>query len=411
MVDSTVCREAWSAETRATMSTRNRRALIVGAGIAGLAIAVRLRRSDWDVIIVERAPSLRGGGYMIGFGGVGYDAAERLGLLPELRELQPAAVPLVYVDEAGHQRAVMPAEAQRAMLGDRMISLLRGDLEATLHRALDIEVRFGTSVTAITQDPGSVTATLSNGHTETVDLLIGADGLHSSVRAQVFGPEERYRHDFGYGIATCLVDRAPDAIEPGRTVSMESVGRGAGIYALRDGRSAAFFSFASDQLDADLQAGAAPTLRRIFGDVGWVMPELLASVEAADSVYFDRISQIRMDRWTDHRVALLGDSAWCVSLFAGYGSSLAVGGADLLGNLLDDHDIDTALRLWEEQLRPTVVGKQRLGRRASRLFVVPNETVRWLRFLTFRFAGSRFGLALMRRFLGLPKPVLLAEGR
>ncbi len=388
------------------MSGEKQRALIVGAGIAGLAIAVRLRRSGWDVVIIERAPSLRGGGYMIGFGGIGYDAAERLGLLAELRELQPAAVPLVYLDQTGRERARMPAEAQRAMLGDRMLSLLRGDLEATLHRALDVEVQFDTSVTAIAQGTRTVTATLSDGQTESVDLLIGADGLHSTVRAQAFGPEEQYRHDFGYGVATYLMDRAPGDIPAGRTVSMESVGRGAGVYALRDGRSAAFFSFASDSLDADLQAGAAPTLRRIFGDVGWVMPELLAGADSADSVYFDRISQIRMDRWTRNRVVLLGDSAWCVSLFAGYGSSLAVGGADLLGNLLDDHDIDVALRSWEEQLRPIVLQKQRQGRRASRLFVVPNEAIRWLRLLAFRIAGSRFGLALMRRFLGLPKPVL-----
>ena len=72
------------------MSTTGNRApqrvLIVGAGIAGLATALRLRRSEWDIVLVERAPSLRGGGYMIGFSGIGYRAADSLGLLPVLRK-------------------------------------------------------------------------------------------------------------------------------------------------------------------------------------------------------------------------------------------------------------------------------------------------------------------------------------
>jgi 2-polyprenyl-6-methoxyphenol hydroxylase-like FAD-dependent oxidoreductase len=250
-----------------------------------------------------------------------------------------------------------------------------------------------------------VTATLSDGREERVDLLVGADGLHSAVRDLVFGPEEAYRVDFGHAVATYLLDKTPEGVAPGSTVSMDLVGRGVSVYTVRDGRSAAFFTFSSDQLDADLQAGAGPTLRRVFGDLGWVVPELLRGLESNPSVYFDRISQIAMDTWSRGRVVLVGDSAWCVSLFAGYGASLAVGGADLLGTLLDENpDLPTALRRWEARLRPEVAKKQRQGRRARRLFVAPNRIVHQLRQLTFRLAGSRLVLALLRRFLGLDKP-------
>jgi 2-polyprenyl-6-methoxyphenol hydroxylase-like FAD-dependent oxidoreductase len=396
-----------------------RRALIVGAGIAGLATALRLRRSEWDIVLVERAPSLRGGGYMIGFSGIGYRAANQLGLLPALRKLQPPATDLLYVDQAGRQQAVMPVEAQRAMLGEEMLALLRGDLETTLFQALQecgnggsdddsgngVDIRFATTVADIDQAADGVTATLSDGRQERVDLLVGADGLHSAVRDLVFGPEEAYRVDFGHAVATYLIDKAPEGVVPGSTVSMELVGRGVGVYTVGDGRSAAFFAFSSDQLDADLQVGAGSTLRRVFGDLDWVVPELLRGLESNPSVYFDRISQIAMDTWSRGRVVLLGDSAWCVSLFAGYGASLAVGGADLLGTLLDqDPDLPTALRTWEARLRPEVAKKQRQGRRARRLFVAPNRIMLQLRFLTFRLAGSRLVLALMRRFLGLDKP-------
>jgi 2-polyprenyl-6-methoxyphenol hydroxylase-like FAD-dependent oxidoreductase len=76
------------------------------------------------------------------------------------------------------------------------------------------------------------------------------------------------------------------------------------------------------------------------------VPELLRGLDSNSSVYFDRISQIAMDTWSRGRVVLVGDSAWCVSLFAGYGASLAVGGADLLGTALDqDPDILRALHM------------------------------------------------------------------
>ncbi|MFD9737235.1 FAD-dependent monooxygenase [Umezawaea sp. NPDC059074] len=383
---------------------RGGRALVVGAGIGGLATALRLRRGGWHVLVVEKAPELRCGGYVTNFSGVGYDAAEHLGLLPALVGVRQPMTDLVYVDESGARLAVLPAAANEAMIGPRSLTLLRGDLETVLHQALDeqVDLRFGRTVTEVEQDGEGVSVVLDDGTRHRVDLLVGADGVHSPLRARVFGPEERYRDDLGHAVASIEVDRTPVEVPPVTTMGIGLVGRGLGVTSLPDGRCAVLFAFRSDSVDADLAAGAATTLRRVFGDLGWLAPDLLSRVDRDESVYFDRICQIRMPRWHDGRIVLLGDSAWCVSLFAASGASLALGGAKLLGDLLDEHpgDVPAALAAWEERFRPVVTAKQKEALRATAMFVAPSAFAVKVRAAAFRLSGTRPVVWLARRFFG-----------
>jgi 2-polyprenyl-6-methoxyphenol hydroxylase-like FAD-dependent oxidoreductase len=378
-----------------------RTALVVGAGIAGLATALQLSRGGWRVTVLERAPSLRGGAYVVGFSGLGYSAAERLGLIEELRRWASPWAEAQHVDGAGRIQATMPVASQRALVGDRLISILRGDLEQVLCSALGagVELRFGETVTAIENRPDGVTASLGDGSRVHADLLVGADGLHSTVRRLVFGAEEEFRYDFGAAVASFEV-AAPPAGLAGRTTFLALVGRGAGVYPQRGDRLAAFFTFASDRVAGDLAAGPVATLQRVYGDLGWVWPELLNRAATADAVYFDSISQIRMPGWSRDRVVLVGDSAWAVSLLAGYGSSLAVGGGELLGTVLDEHhDIPTALREWERRLRPLVLSKQRYGRRSRELFISTSRFSLALRSAMIRLTVHPVTTTLVRRLL------------
>ncbi|MDG4791123.1 FAD-dependent monooxygenase [Micromonospora sp. WMMD1102] len=367
------------------------RAIIVGAGIAGQAAALRLRQAGWETLIVERAPGRRGGGYGVTFGGIGYDAAERMGILPALKDRAFITNELVYHKPDGRRRFSLTRETIAATIGNRSISILRGDIETVLYEAIHdtTEIRFATTIKAVDQDEHAVHVTLSDNTTEHADLLIGADGLHSTTRALVFGPEEKYRLDLDHMVAVYMLARKPSGIAEGTTGTLSQGGRTVAVINVGDGRNVAFFGFRSNHTAGHPTDNPHTILPQVYGDMNWIVPEVLQGLESAGSIYFDTISQIVADRWSHGRVVLLGDAAWCVTLFAGYGSALAIGGAGLLGTALETNpgNIHTALTNWETQLRPEVAKKQKLARRVKGVYAPANPLALWLTQLPLRLAS------------------------
>ncbi|WP_188197388.1 FAD-dependent oxidoreductase [Nonomuraea sp. SYSU D8015] len=373
------------------------RAVIIGAGIAGLATALRLSQIGWDSLIVERAPQRRSGGYAVTFGGIGYDAAERMGILPDLETKAFVTEELVYHRPDGRRRFSLNRETIAATMGPRSMNILRGDIETVLYDKVcdTAEIRFGTTITAVDQDAHAVHVTLSDGSVEHADLLIGADGLHSATRALLFGPERDFLLDLEHKVAVYMLDKRPAAIAPGTTGTLSSGGRTVAVISVGDGRNVAFFGYRTSH--AVPGEDAATQLRRVYSDLGWVIPEALDGLDRTDSVYFDTISQVVAPSWSRGRVVLLGDAAWCVTLFAGYGSALAVGGADRLGTELERHpgDVGAALAAWEAALRPEVDRKQKLGRWVKGVYAPANPLLLWLTQLPLRLAA----LPPVRRYL------------
>lgn len=381
------------------------KAIIVGGGIAGLATALRLHQVGWEPLVVEHAAERRPGGYAVTFSGIGYDAAERMGVLPALAERHITPDEMIYVKPDGTTRFRVPGATVRAMLGRRALNILRGDIEDVLYAAIrdTVEIRFGTTITAVAQDAAGVDVTLSDGTVERADLLVGADGLHSATRRLVFGAEEDFRLDLNHMTGVFMLDTLPSGVEEGVTATLTDTGRTLAIISLGAGRSAAFFGYRTERPMADLADGPHAVLPRVYGDMAWAAPEVLARLPYAKSVYFDTISQMIVDGWSRGRVVLLGDAAWCVTLFAGFGSSLAVAGADLLGTMLERHpgDVAAALRAWEAELRPEAEKKQKLGRRVKGLYA-PSDAFRlWLRDVPLRFASVPAVSGLLQRRLQL----------
>ncbi|MEV4807318.1 FAD-dependent monooxygenase [Nonomuraea sp. NPDC049421] len=349
------------------------RTVICGAGISGLALAHRLAAQGGEAVVVERAPGPRPQGYMIDFFGPGLEAVEAMGLLPPFERAAYHYDEGRLVDQNGRRRATLRT---KSFARGRLLDLLRPDIEAVLVENLpaEVELRYDTAVTDVANRPDGVAVTLEDGTVLDADLLVGADGIHSTTRRLVFGPEDRYLRYLGLHTAAFTFD-APDvhAAAEHAFCLTDSVDRQMGFYALRDGRVAAFavHRSADPTIPDDLRAA----VQRAYSGLGWVTPRALEQCPPAEEIYYDQVAQIELPEWSTGRVILLGDAAYAVSLIAGQGASLGIAGAFLLADrLAQAPTIERAAAEFERLWRPVVEDKQRNARSMARWFLPSSPT-------------------------------------
>lgn len=358
---------------------------IVGAGIAGPTLAYWLCRYGHEPTLIEKAPRLRTGGYVIDFWGGGYAVAERMGLTGQLHATGYAVQELRLVNRNSRKVGGFSADAFRRNFDGRIVTVSRGDLAAMIYRCIDppTETLFGESVSAITQDDAGVQVTLERGRSRQFDLLIGAGGIHSPVRDLVFGPQAAFEVDLGYRVAAFEAEgyRPRDELV---YLAYNTPGRMVARFAMRDEKTLFLLVFTADQMsgpDPQNASEVKATLRQVFGDAGWECPEILRTLDGVSEVYFDRVSQIVIDHWSKGRVALIGDAAGAVSLLAGEGSGLAMVEAYVLASELNRAGADhqEAFRRYECQLRPIVEARRRSARGFATMFAPKTSLGVWTR--------------------------------
>ena len=366
------------------------RIAISGAGIAGPTLAHWLHRAGHVPTLIEQAPALRTGGYIIDFWGLGYEVAQRMGIERAVRDAGYEVNSLRAVDSAGHPQADVPVDAFRRATDGRYTAIARSDLAAEIYATVadDVETIFGDTITAIDNGPDAVGLTFDHAPEREVDLVIGADGLHSTVRGLTFAGPGTHERFLGCMVAACVVDgyRPRDELT---YVTYNVPGRQAARFALRDDRTLFLFVGRAEKPGdiGDVDACRA-WLRAEFGDAGWECPQILAAVERAQDVYFDAVSQIRLDRWSQGRAALVGDAAACPSLLAGEGTGLAMLEAYVLAGELHaaQGDHARAFAEYERRLHSFVEGKQDSALRMVGFFAAETKLGIWLRKLGLRAA-------------------------
>jgi 2-polyprenyl-6-methoxyphenol hydroxylase-like FAD-dependent oxidoreductase len=328
--------------------------------------------------LVERSSALRTGGYIIDFWGAGFDIAERMGLLNELRQHGYLVREVRVVNRQGRRVSGFPVDIFTRLTENRYISLPRGDLAAMIYRKIENEVEtiFGDSVQSIEQSDRGVRVGFEHGGSRDFDLVIGADGLHSRVRELTFGPQEKFEKYLGYKVAAFEAKgyRPRDELT---YLMYTEVGQQVGRFTMRDDRTFFLFIYTDDDpnsVDVHDRQAQKIALHRHFENSGWECPRILDALDATEDLYFDRVSQIRMNPadglWTRGRVSLVGDAASCVSLLAGQGSALAMVGAYILAGELHraNGDHSAAFERYQKMFGPFVANKQRAAERFAGAF-------------------------------------------
>ncbi len=338
--------------------------LISGAGVAGPALAYWLNRYGFATTLVEIAPALRSGGYVIDFWGVGYDIAGLMGLLPEIESAGYHIQELRIVNESGRRVTGFGTKVFSELTEGRFITLARSDLSRLVFdKAKNAnEIVFGDEVTGLCQDEEGVSVTFAFGKERRFDLVIGADGLHSKIRSLVFGAQERFERPLGYIVAAFEVSGYRPRDE-GVYVIYSKPGRMVARFALHEDRTLFLFVFVGDYDAAPCKSDIAAQkaiVRETFRDGGWECGAILSDLGRTDELYFDSVSQIQLENWSKGRVALIGDAAFCVSLLAGQGSALAMLSAYVLAGELAkaQGDYVQAFGQYENLLRPFISKKQ-----------------------------------------------------
>ncbi|WP_342151454.1 FAD-dependent monooxygenase [Methylorubrum sp. SB2] len=383
-----------------------RRILITGASIAGNTAAWWLGRHGFDVTVVESAADFRDGGQNVDIRGVGREALRRMGLERAALDHGTGEEGTAWVDHHGRPVATFPAGDAAGDGPTAEMEILRGDLARLLYDGARERAafRFGEAVAGIEQTPEAASVTFASGGTETFDAVIVAEGVGSATRERVF-PGENAPRPMDLTIAYLTIPRAPSDDRLWRWYNAPG-GRSVQLRPDPHGTTRAMLALhgplpGAQDWDAARQKAF---LRERFADTGWEAPRILAALDDTDDFYFDVLRQVRMPRWSNGRVVLTGDAAWCVTPLAGIGATLAVTGATVLaGEFLSANDVPSALAAYERAMRPMVeeaAGVPKIGPRIMH----PKSR------LGIRLLHGALGLASRPRLRGLFAKVFTQKG-
>lgn len=345
-------------------------ALISGASIAGPTLAFWLCEAGWDVTIVERAPQLRTSGYPVDIRGTAVDVIERMGLRDSVEAQHYRHAPLALLAPSGRRLTTVDFGELLNDTASGDVEITRGTLSEILYRAGRDRATyiFGDWITSLSQTDSSVEVTFEHAPARTFDVVIGADGIHSNVRRLAFGPESQFiRH---LGPCAAIWDAPREMVAPGTGFMYSHVGRSAMVERPPASETArVFLAFVHpepasvNRHDAD---GMQRALRDAFAEDRWRTAEFIETLAGASDVYFDTVSQIRMDTWSTGRVALVGDAAYAPAFLSGQGTSIAIAGAYLLASELARSDQpQAAFAAYERRLRDYVETNQSLALRSD----------------------------------------------
>ncbi|BAV06458.1 2-polyprenyl-6-methoxyphenol hydroxylase [Filimonas lacunae] len=339
-------------------TAEHKKVLISGAGFAGLSAAYWMNQFGYQVTIVEMAPAIKKGGTPVNILGNTIDIVQRMGLLDQIQSnrLVMKSMEFKNANDITERLDLTPQKQEE-----------RGELEYEIERDIlldmlyetvkeGVEFIFDESITGLQEKEDHIAVTFKKGSSQTYDLVLGCDGIHSVVRKYWFGAEAAYSQFLQTYFSITIVNKLliPEFTtqmfsEPGKTVMLNA-------YNGKTDICLAFFAEQEIPYDYRNEQQQRNIMLDHFTGTGWRTAELLEAVQQSKTFYFDKLCQIKMPSWTKGRVALVGDAGYCASPAAGRGGSLAIDGAAALADAFQkcNGNYELAFQEYNHSFRPFI---------------------------------------------------------
>ncbi|KAE8422740.1 hypothetical protein BDV36DRAFT_194355 [Aspergillus pseudocaelatus] len=359
--------------------------LICGAGIAGNALAFWLSKLGHETTVIERFPKIRASGLQVDLRGPGIQVMRRMGLEEAFRARTVSEQGLQLVDHKGKSWGYFPANRSGKGLQSFTtdFEIMRGDLCQLLYDVTRdrVEYRFGTFVRELKQMDDYVDVLFSDESRDRFDLVVGADGSGSHTRKMILGSGAKDPvHPLGVYAGYFTIQ---ESVQPGEgynaTAFIATGNKGIMTRRAHPHRYQAYMFCNPDSSERLKSASKGDIedekkgLAEAFLGVGWKTNEILKGLVDADDFYCERMGVVTMDYWSQGRIALVGDAAYCPTAMTGMGTTCAMAGAYILAGEIGKHcgkgfqggmpvpknSIEIALTEYEEKLRPFINTVQR----------------------------------------------------
>lgn len=326
----------------------NLKAIVVGAGMGGLATAIALRQAGYKVEIYDRVSELRPAGAGISLWSNGVKVLNRLGLGKEIAEIGGPMNRMTYFDKSGKTLTDFSLDPLVETVGQHPYPVSRTDLQQMMLAAFgEDEVQLGSKCVAVEQTADKATAIFEDGSRATGDVVVGADGTHSTVREHVLGKTTQRRYA-GYVNWNGLVDADEKLADKESWVIYVGDAQRASLMPVGGDR---FYFFFDVPLPFESEPADDPRaeLRGYFE--GWAEPvQRLISALDTDQINRVKIHDIEpLPAFVKGRVALIGDAGHSTTPDLGQGGCQAFEDAWVLANslLTTNLSVEDALKRYE----------------------------------------------------------------
>ena len=343
------------------------RILIVGGGIAGLSAAAALHRQDLTAELIERSPTWPVIGAGINLPANGVRALRALGVTTAAEQFGAPIQRWGFFDQQGELLCQTDLEDLWRDVGP-CLGFTRIRLhELLLQAAVAVPHRLGVALTELTQNDQRVRVTFSDGTSSDYDLVVGADGIHSTVRWLAV---DRVSPSY----AGTMAWRSVIPIRPAGVVDMiVLMGEGLffGLVPMGEGHTYGFGAIGGERFEDPL-AGRLERFRRRFADFAAPVPAYLSALQSDEQLHFGPIEWVELADWYRGRVVLIGDAAHAGPPHMGEGGCMAMEDALVLAEALGTaEDLDAALAAYTARRQPRTNWVQEQSRAAAQAWVVP----------------------------------------